>query len=134
MAAVQVTVEDEYGNVVTSDSSSVTLAIGTNPASGFLGGTLTGPTASGVAAFSGLSISQIGSSGAYSAAGTGYTLQATDGSLSVVSNPFNTTFVVNSVVLTSTGFVATFSQPFNPANINLWGSQSSPEHDLHRRR
>ena len=70
---MQVSVEDANGNVVTSDNSSVTVAIGTNPGGGTLGGTLTVAAVNGVATFSNLSINK---------AGTGYTLTATDGSLS----------------------------------------------------
>ena len=65
-------VQDANGNVVTSNSSSVTVAIGTNPGSGTLGGTVTVAAVNGVATFSNLSINK---------AGTGYTLTATDGSL-----------------------------------------------------
>ncbi len=66
--AVTLAVEDASGNVVNSDSSSVTVSIGPGSGSGILGGTLTEPAVNGVATFSDLSIS---------AAGT-YTLQATD--------------------------------------------------------
>src|SRR4029077_9037635 len=70
----KISVEDAGGNLVTTDSSSVTLAIGTNPGSGTLGCT-SNPLAasSGVATFAGCKIS---------AGGAGYTLTATDGSLS----------------------------------------------------
>ena len=79
--AVQVSVEDANGNVVTSDNSSVTVAIGTNPGSGTLGGTLTVAAVNGVATFSNLSINKTG---------TGYTLTATDGSLTgATSGSFN---------------------------------------------
>ena len=66
--AVKVAVEDANGNVETTDNATtVSLAIGTNPA----GGTLTGGSAvtvsAGIAKFSGLSINN---------AGTGYTLTA----------------------------------------------------------
>jgi hypothetical protein len=80
----RVAVEDAGGNIVSSDSSNVTLAIGTNPG----GGTLTctsNPLAGvgGVAAFSGCTIDK---------AGNGYTLIATDGSLtSATSSSFNIT-------------------------------------------
>jgi hypothetical protein len=80
----KVTVEDAGGNVVTTDTSGVTLTIGTNPA----GGTLTCTTnplnaSSGVATFAGCKIDK---------AGTGYTLTATDGSLtSATSATFNIT-------------------------------------------
>ena len=71
--AVQVSVEDANGNVVTTDTSSVTIALGTNPGNGTLGGTLTVAAVNGVATFSNLSINKTG---------TGYTLTAADGSLS----------------------------------------------------
>ena len=81
--AVQVSVEDANGNVVTSDNSSVTVAIGTNPGGGTLGGTLTVAAVNGVATFSNLSINK---------AGTGYTLTAADGSLTgATSSSFNVT-------------------------------------------
>ena len=69
-----VTVEDSLGNTVTNNSSTVTLAIGTNPS----GGTLTCPgglsqnAVNGVVNFSGCSINK---------SGAGYTLTAADGSL-----------------------------------------------------
>jgi autotransporter-associated beta strand protein len=81
--AVTVKVEDSLGNVVTTDSSSVTLALGTNPGSGTLSGTLTVAASSGTATFSTLSINKTG---------TGYTLTAADGSLTqATSAPFNVT-------------------------------------------
>jgi hypothetical protein len=69
----KVSVEDAGGNVVITDSSSVTLAIGTNPGSGTLTCTSNpAPASSGVATFAGCKIS---------AGGAGYTLTATDGTL-----------------------------------------------------
>src|SRR5205823_1853691 len=59
----------------------ITVAIGTNPSSGALTGTLTHAAVSGVATFSGLSIDK---------AGTGYTLTAT-GAGSTTSAAFNIT-------------------------------------------
>lgn len=61
------------GNIVDSSyTANVTIAIGTNPGSGTLSGTVTIAAVSGVATFSGLSINN---------SGTGYTLTATSGSL-----------------------------------------------------
>ena len=78
---VQVSVEDSNGNVVTSDDSTVTVAIGMNPGGGSLGGTLTVAAVNGVATFSDLWIDK---------AGTGYTLTATDGGLTgATSGTFN---------------------------------------------
>jgi hypothetical protein len=79
-----VAVQDPYGNTVTTDTSNVTLAIGTNPGGGTLTCT-TNPVAAiaGVATFAGCKIDKVG---------TGYTLKATDGSLSLAtSSTFNVT-------------------------------------------
>jgi hypothetical protein len=78
-----VTVQDQFGNTVTADTSTVTVAIANNPSGGTLSGTKSVAAVSGVATFSGLSIDK---------AGTGYTLSATDGSLAAAtSNPFTIT-------------------------------------------
>ena len=75
-----VTVQDAFGNTVTTDSSSVTVAIGTNPSGGTLSGTTTVAAVNGVATFAGLSIDK---------AGSGYTLTAADDSLTgATSNTF----------------------------------------------
>lgn len=81
MATVRVGIEDQFGNLVTTATNQVGVAIGTNPG----GGTLTGGAplspVSGEASFNALSISQ---------AGNGYTLVATSGSLtSATSSAFN---------------------------------------------
>jgi type II secretory pathway pseudopilin PulG len=79
-----VTVEDAFGNVVTTDTSAVVLGIGTNPSGGTLNCT-TDPVAAvgGLASFAGCKIDK---------AGTGYTLTATDGALtSITTSTFNVT-------------------------------------------
>src|SRR5207248_2626643 len=79
--AVQVAVQDAQGNTVTTATTSITLAIGTNPASGTLSGTTTVAAVSGVATFSNLSIDK---------AGTGYTLNASaTGLTGATSSAFN---------------------------------------------
>ena len=81
IAAVAVSIEDANGNVVTSATNQVTIAIGTNPSSGTLTGTATATPTNGVATFSGLNINN---------AGTGYTLAASaTGLTSATSNAFN---------------------------------------------
>jgi hypothetical protein len=78
-----VAVEDTYSNVATTNTSNVTMAIGTNPSGGTLSGTLTVAASAGVATFNSLSINKTG---------TGYTLVATDGVLtSATSSTFNIT-------------------------------------------
>ncbi len=61
-------VEDQYGNLETGYTQNVTLALDTNPTNATLGGTTTVSGAGGVANFSGITISNVGS---------GYTLVAT---------------------------------------------------------
>src|SRR5439155_429760 len=58
--AVQVAVQDAQGNTVTTATTSITLALGTNPASGTLAGTKTVAAVNGVATFSTLSLNAAG--------------------------------------------------------------------------
>jgi hypothetical protein len=75
--AVTVAIQDANGNVVTTATDNVTLAIGTNPSSGTLSGTATVAAVNGVATFSDLSINKVG---------TGYTLGASSGSLTTATS------------------------------------------------
>ena len=80
--AVTVRIEDANGNL-TASTASVTVAIGTNPSSGTLSGIKTIAATAGVATFSDLSINKVG---------TGYTLTAASGALTVdTSSSFNIT-------------------------------------------
>jgi len=77
LASIIAKVEDQYGNVVTTDTSSVTIALATG--TGTLAGTKTLAAVAGVATFSTLSLNQAGS----------FTLSVTDGSLTAAtSNSF----------------------------------------------
>jgi protocatechuate 3,4-dioxygenase beta subunit len=66
--AVEVTAKDQFGNVSTSFTGMVTLAIADNPGGGTLSGTTTRAAVAGIAQFNDLQIDK---------AGTGYTLSAT---------------------------------------------------------
>ena len=78
--AVQVAVQDAQGNTVTSSTTNITVAIGTNPANGTLTGTTTVAAVSGVATFSNLSLNP---------AGAGYTLTASaTGLTGATTSPF----------------------------------------------
>ena len=70
---LQASIEDQYGNVVTSDTNTVTVAFANNPTGATLSGTLSVAASQGVATFSGLEINKTG---------TGYTLQVTSSGLS----------------------------------------------------
>jgi hypothetical protein len=80
--AVQVTARDAAGNVATSFSGSITIALGANPSGGALSGTLTVSAVNGVATFSNLSITKAGTGYALSAAASALT-GATSASFSV---------------------------------------------------
>jgi uncharacterized repeat protein (TIGR01451 family) len=80
-AVPQVTIRDAQGRTVTDSTAQVTIALGANPGSGVLSGTLTRQAANGVATFDDLSINK---------AGTGYTLVASAAGLgNVTSDAFN---------------------------------------------
>ena len=72
MSPVSVAVRDVFGQVVTTSTASVTIAIGNNPAGGTLSGTLTKAAVNGIATFDNLKIDR---------AGNGYTLVATSAGL-----------------------------------------------------
>ncbi len=79
--AISVAVEDVAGNILTGNSSMITLAFNANPGGATLGGTVAQAASMGVATFNNITVS---------AAGTGYTLDATDGPLAkATSNGFN---------------------------------------------
>jgi hypothetical protein len=76
--AVQVAIQDAFGNTVPTASATVTIALGANPGGATLTGTLTAATANGVALFADLALNQLGS---------GYTLAATAGTLTAATSP-----------------------------------------------
>ncbi|MGA7499857.1 MAG: hypothetical protein WBX00_24265, partial [Isosphaeraceae bacterium] len=78
-----VTVEDGFGDKVSSYNGPVTISLGNNPDGGTLGGTLTVTAANGVVTFSGLTLDQ---------AANGYTITATGSSLTkATTSAFNVT-------------------------------------------
>src|SRR5207302_1975381 len=79
--AVQVTVQDGSGNTATGFTGNITVAIGTNPSTGTLGGTKVEAAGAGEATCAGLGIDEVG---------TGYTLTAT-GAGTATSAAFNIT-------------------------------------------
>src|SRR5439155_11341807 len=58
--AVRVTIQDAFGNTVTSSTAAISIALGSNPVGGTLSGTVTVSAVSGVATFSNLSINRAG--------------------------------------------------------------------------
>src|SRR5206468_8138236 len=80
---MKASIEDVYGNVVTTASGSVSVALASNPTGATLGGTLTVNASQGVASFTNLTINKTGS---------GYTLRVSSSGLtSATSNPINVT-------------------------------------------
>ena len=105
--SVTAQLEDAFGDLETGDSSSVNLSLGGGPSGAALSGTTTAGASHGVATFSGLRITK---------AGNGYSLTASDGSLSVKSSAFN--------VAPGAPTQLAFTQ--SPANSTL-GSPLSPQ-------
>jgi hypothetical protein len=75
-----VAAEDAYGNVVPTFTGTVNVALKDNPGGATLGGTTSASLSNGVATFSGLTLNQVAA---------GYTLRATVGSLTAVTNTVN---------------------------------------------
>jgi streptogramin lyase len=98
--SMQASIEDAYGNVVTTASATVSVAFANNPTGATLGGTLSVTTSQGVASFTNLTINKIGS---------GYTLGVSNSGLSsATSNPINVTKNGNAAI-------ALFAPAGNPA-------------------
>ncbi len=106
----EVSVEDSGGNVVTGDSSAVTLAIAAQPGSGATLSCAANPVAAsgGVASFAGCGIT--GQAG-------GYTLVATDGNLTPATS---STFSITAGVATQLAFAT------QPGPDGRWGALSAP--------
>jgi virginiamycin B lyase len=87
---LQASVEDAYGNVVTTASNSVSVAFANNPTGATLGGTLSVAASQGVATFSNLTINKVGN---------GYTLAVSSSGLSgATSTAINVTKKGQSIV------------------------------------
>src|SRR5438046_5485361 len=111
--AVQVAVQDAFGNTVTAATDAVTIALGANPGAGTLSGTLTGAAIQGIATFSTLRIDRPGS---------GYTLAASAGGLS------GATSVSFAVTLTFTAVNAGESHTCGVTAVGAaycWGNNSN---------
>ncbi|MEO5567433.1 MAG: hypothetical protein ABIR92_03015, partial [Gemmatimonadaceae bacterium] len=84
--SVEVKIVDALGGTVTTATNVVTLAIGTNPSSGSLSGTLSVAAVNGVAIFSGISINNVGNGYTLTAASTGLT-GATSSAFNITAAP-----------------------------------------------
>lgn len=143
--AVRVSVQDAFGNVA-AGASSVSLALGNNPAGATLGGTLTAPVVAGTATFADLTIDRAAvgntlvasSAGAPSATSSAFTsFAAGPVRLAFVGQP-GTTFIGLPVSVTveaqdalgarATGFSGTVTLALgnNPSGATLGGTLSVP--------
>ncbi len=113
----KVTVLDVVDNTVTTATSTITVAIGTNPGGGTLSGTTTVTPVNGVANFSNLSIDN---------AGAGYTLTATAGSLAPATS---TAFTIRAPLVfsvVSAGYFHTCGVTTSGAAY-CWGDNSTSQ-------
>jgi len=117
--SVVVTAKDAFGNVASDFAGNVSVAIGTNPSSGTLSGTLTVAAVAGVATFTGLSINN---------GGTGYTLVASSGILpNAPSNSFKVVvpLLLSSVSVASSGLYPHACGLDVTGAAYCWGSDAS---------
>ncbi len=115
--AVTVSIEDANNNVVASATNQITIAIGTNPSSGVLGGTAQANAVAGVATFSNLSLDKVG---------TGYTLAASGAGFNVTSNPFNVAAgAAAKLVITTQPVNTTAGVAIGPVLVKIEDSQSN---------
>jgi hypothetical protein len=82
LAPTVVLIGDQYGNLATNYAGNVAIALGANPSAATLGGTRTAIASGGSASFDTLTVS---------AAGAGYTLVASIGTVTVETAPFDVT-------------------------------------------
>ena len=114
-----VDVEDQFGNIVTTDSSNVTLSVASGP--GSLSGTVTVAASGGVATFSNVKLDTAGS----------YTLTASDGALTTTtSNSF--TVAENHVVPTVAVNASATPNPIvgTTTNLSVLGDDDGGESNL----
>ncbi len=112
--AVTVSIHDGLGNLVAGATNAITLAISANPGSSLIGGTTTVAAVGGIATFSSVFLTKVG---------TGYTLQASSVGLeTATSNTFNNTFGTPSQlaigVQPTTNFVGTSIAPAMTVLVN----------------
>ena len=86
--------EDSSGNIDTTQTGSVTVALGNNPSGGILAGTTNVQFSNGLASFTNLTLNE---------AGSGYTLLATSSGLAPPASSDSLTFDVTSGTTTPTG-------------------------------
>ncbi|MCY1015011.1 beta strand repeat-containing protein [Pyxidicoccus sp. MSG2] len=108
--AVQVAVQDGFGNTVTSASDSITVALGNNPSGATLAGTLTVAASGGVASFADLTVS---------AGGNGYTLTVSaPGLLGATSAAFDAVVAGTRLVYVDPVSAGRIALVRNPASTN----------------
>ena len=114
LAPVKIDLENAAGTLLSSDTSSVTLAIATGPAGAAIGGTATVAAVGGIATFSNLS---------FATAGT-YTLTATDGTDTAATSTSFTISApgVNKAVFTVEPVSTTTSTTLAPVKVDLENS------------
>jgi len=111
LGGVQVSIQDAFGNAVTSATPAVTLSLVGGPARAKLSGTTSTNAINGVVTFSNLSVNKVA---------TGYTLSASSGSLSGTSASFDVTRAPKSQLVFASGATNTQAHStFGAVNVEI---------------
>jgi streptogramin lyase len=115
---LQASIEDQYGNVVTTASNTVSVAFANNRGGATLGGTLSDSASQGVAMFSGLTINKTGD---------GYTLQVSSSGLSsAVTSAIDVTKTGNAIVVAGAAATTAPDPVLGPLVFDAAGFLSTP--------
>ena len=94
IGTLSVAAQDQFGNTVTSFTSSVALALASNPGSSTIGGTTSVNAVAGIATFGPLTLNHVGTGYTLSASATGVT-SATSGSFDIFTGGAATLIVIS---------------------------------------
>ncbi|HUO09550.1 MAG TPA: Ig-like domain repeat protein [Phycisphaerae bacterium] len=108
--AITVTIEDQFGSILTTDNANITLSVASGP--GTIGGTVTVTAVNGVATFSNISLSAAGN----------YTLSASasDGASNVTSSSFTISQAPTQLVFTTQPTLSNAGLPIaGPVTVSI---------------
>lgn len=116
--AVQVAIQDAFGNNVSAANATITLEIGANPSAAALSGTASLAAANGIATFSGLKLNALGAGYTFAASASGLTGAA--------SSAFNIVDKITPVVVSGPAASAAYGIVNVPVDFTFFASDDTP--------